>query len=86
MSTINVSDLRLTGAELFADAEGFMNDLSSDEQLDINGGGFPTASLPTRTIIVTITTQPPTPQAQPFSVMPYPKPPVLPPADAVVSE
>lgn len=37
MATINISDLRPTGSELFSDSESFMEELSSGE-LGIQGG------------------------------------------------
>jgi hypothetical protein len=38
MSTIKISDLQPTGAELFSDSESYMNELGTDELVDINGG------------------------------------------------
>jgi hypothetical protein len=45
MSTINISDLRPTGTELFSDSEGYMNDLGDNEFDSIYGGLFPFALL-----------------------------------------
>lgn len=41
MATINISDLRPTGSDLFSDSEGYMNELG-DSELDIINGGFST--------------------------------------------
>ncbi|MBN4005258.1 hypothetical protein [Nostoc sp. LPT] len=38
MATINISDLRLTGSELFSDSEGYMDDLVDSEIGAIKGG------------------------------------------------
>ncbi|URD48501.1 hypothetical protein [Chroococcidiopsis sp. CCNUC1] len=38
MATINISDLRPTGSELFSDSETYMNELGDNELDDINGG------------------------------------------------
>ncbi|MEA5598440.1 hypothetical protein [Rivularia sp. UHCC 0363] len=38
MSTIKISDLHSTGAELFSDSESYMNELGDNELNDINGG------------------------------------------------
>jgi len=38
VATINISDLRPTGADLFSDSEGYMNDLSDSELGTVNGG------------------------------------------------
>jgi len=40
MSTINISDLRPTGSELFSDSESYMGELSEHE-LSVQGGGSP---------------------------------------------
>jgi bacteriocin-like protein len=41
MATINISDLRPTGSELFSDSESYMNELSDSELETINGGLLP---------------------------------------------
>ena len=41
MSTINISDLRPTGFELFSDSEGYMNELGDSEFDGIYGGLIP---------------------------------------------
>ena len=41
MATINISDLRPTGSELFSDSEGYMNNLGDSEFDSINGGLIP---------------------------------------------
>ena len=41
MATINISDLKPTGSELFSDSEGYMNELGDDELEDIYGGIAP---------------------------------------------
>ncbi|BAZ12490.1 hypothetical protein NIES4071_43210 [Calothrix sp. NIES-4071] len=38
MATINISDLRPTGSELFSDSEGYMSELSDNELISVNGG------------------------------------------------
>jgi hypothetical protein len=38
MANINISDLRPTGADLFSDSEGYMNDLNDNELGTVNGG------------------------------------------------
>ena len=43
MSNISISNLNLTGSELFADSESFMNELS-DRELEISGG-FPSPPI-----------------------------------------
>ncbi|MBN4005259.1 hypothetical protein [Nostoc sp. LPT] len=40
MATINISDLRPTGSELFSDSEGYMRDLA-DSEFDHLYGGLP---------------------------------------------
>ncbi|PIG94025.1 hypothetical protein [Gloeocapsopsis sp. IPPAS B-1203] len=40
MSCLNISDLSVTGLELFQDAESFMNELSDREIENITGGWF----------------------------------------------
>ncbi|MFN6569529.1 hypothetical protein [Dendronalium sp. ChiSLP03b] len=41
MATINISDLRPTGSDLFSDSEGYMNDLGDSEFDGIYGGLTP---------------------------------------------
>ncbi|MBW4500514.1 MAG: hypothetical protein KME57_13365 [Scytonema hyalinum WJT4-NPBG1] len=41
MASINISDLRPTGSELFFDSEGYMNDLGDSEFDGIYGGLTP---------------------------------------------
>lgn len=41
MSTINISNLRPTGTELFSDSEGYMNELGDSEFDSIYGGLLP---------------------------------------------
>ncbi|WP_414572350.1 hypothetical protein [Nostoc sp. CCY 9925] len=38
MATINISDLRPTGSDLFSDSEGYMNELNDNEVDAIYGG------------------------------------------------
>jgi hypothetical protein len=38
MATINISDLRPTGSDLFSDSEGYMNELGDNEVYAIHGG------------------------------------------------
>lgn len=40
MATINISDLRPTGSELFSDSETFMTDLVNSELGEVSGGGI----------------------------------------------
>jgi len=40
MSCLNISDLSVTGLELFQDAESFLNELSDREMENITGGWF----------------------------------------------
>jgi bacteriocin-like protein len=40
MSCLNISDLSVTGLELFQDAESFLNELSDHEMENITGGWF----------------------------------------------
>jgi hypothetical protein len=42
MATINISDLRPTGSDLFSDSEGYMNELGDSELDLINGGSLTT--------------------------------------------
>lgn len=42
MATINISDLRPTGSELFSDSESYMNELNENERANINGGAIST--------------------------------------------
>jgi hypothetical protein len=39
MASINISDLRPAGSQLFVDSESFMNDLA-DQELSATNGGF----------------------------------------------
>ncbi|BAZ12492.1 hypothetical protein NIES4071_43230 [Calothrix sp. NIES-4071] len=39
MATINISDLRPAGSDLFSNSESYMNELG-DSELDIINGGF----------------------------------------------
>ncbi|MDZ8090997.1 MAG: hypothetical protein RMZ42_03505 [Nostoc sp. DedQUE05] len=41
MATINISDLRPAGYELFSDSEGYMNEVGDGELDIINGGSTP---------------------------------------------
>lgn len=45
MATINISDLRPTGSDLFSDSEGYMNDLGESEFDEIYGGATPIAAF-----------------------------------------
>jgi bacteriocin-like protein len=38
MSDLNINDINSTGAELFADSESFLQELSDDEMMNISGG------------------------------------------------
>lgn len=38
MAAIQINDIRPAGSELFADPEGFINDLGNDETTQIIGG------------------------------------------------
>jgi hypothetical protein len=38
MATINISDLRPTGSDLFSDSESYMNELGDSEVHTIHGG------------------------------------------------
>jgi hypothetical protein len=38
MSDLNINDINSTGAELFADSESFLQELSDDEMMNIGGG------------------------------------------------
>lgn len=38
MSNISISDLSVTGSELFTDSESFLNELTNDKLNIINGG------------------------------------------------
>jgi hypothetical protein len=44
MATINISDLRPTGSDLFFDSESYMSELA-DSELDIINGGFTSSPL-----------------------------------------
>lgn len=39
MTIIKIEDLRPVGYDLFADEESYMRELSSDEELSVEGGG-----------------------------------------------
>ncbi len=41
MATINISDLRPTGSDLFSDSERYMNELGGGEIGAIQGGAYP---------------------------------------------
>ena len=41
MATINISDLRPAGSDLFSDSEGYMSELGDNELEDIYGGIAP---------------------------------------------
>jgi hypothetical protein len=45
MPSINISDLRPAGSELFSDSESYMAELGDSEFEMINGGGTPTISV-----------------------------------------
>lgn len=38
MSTIEISDLRPAGSDLFFDSEGYMSELGDNELVSVNGG------------------------------------------------
>jgi bacteriocin-like protein len=38
MATINISDLRPTGSDLFSDSESYMSELGDNELASVNGG------------------------------------------------
>jgi hypothetical protein len=40
MATIKISNLHPIGSELFLDEESFMNELKSDEAVDVKGGFY----------------------------------------------
>jgi hypothetical protein len=48
MSNISISDLSVTGFELFTDSESFLNELTNDKLNIINGGikEFPINNVP----------------------------------------
>ncbi|HLP91839.1 MAG TPA: hypothetical protein VK184_25030 [Nostocaceae cyanobacterium] len=48
MAKLKINELQVTGAELFADAETFLNDLSEDELKGAMGGRviYPYTTLP----------------------------------------
>ena len=57
MSTIKISDLHPTGSELFFDSESYMNELGTDELVDINGGlTTPVCASVAATLVSVITT------------------------------
>jgi len=39
MASITLSELNLSGAELFQDSESFLNDMSDVENISVQGGG-----------------------------------------------
>ena len=45
MATINISDLRPTGSDLFSDSEGYMNYLDESEFDGVYGGATPIATF-----------------------------------------
>ncbi|MBW4619986.1 MAG: hypothetical protein KME17_11605 [Cyanosarcina radialis HA8281-LM2] len=55
MSTISITDLNPTGADLFADSESYLQHLSSDEELGVVGGTWFTSTIPC-TISISIVT------------------------------
>ncbi len=62
MATINISDLRPTGSDLFSDSEGYMNELGDSEVHTIYGGRrfpFPRFSAATTIASLLITTASP---------------------------
>jgi hypothetical protein len=42
MATINISDLRPTGSDLFSDSESYMSELGDNELASVNVGSSPT--------------------------------------------
>ena len=50
MATINNSDLRPTGLDLFSDSEGYMDELD-DNELDSIHGGFTPTPTPTPLVV-----------------------------------
>jgi hypothetical protein len=45
MATIAISDLSITGLDLFSDSESYMNELSDGDMVGIKGGGTPVITL-----------------------------------------
>ena len=45
MATINISDLRPAGSDLFSDSEGYLNELGDGEFDAINGGLLPLIAI-----------------------------------------
>lgn len=41
MATIQISNLRPTGSELFGDSESYLNELTNDELIMTHGGSSP---------------------------------------------
>lgn len=56
MATIVINDLNVAGYFLFADNESYLQDLSSDDDLNISGGISPTISTVVCTIGISIVT------------------------------
>ncbi len=56
MSTINISDLRSTGADLFSDSESYMSELGDSELDIINGGGISFAVTVVTTVSLFVVT------------------------------
>jgi hypothetical protein len=48
MATINISDLRPTGSELFFDSENYMSELGDNELGSVKGGTSPIIATATR--------------------------------------
>ncbi|AFZ00986.1 hypothetical protein [Calothrix sp. PCC 6303] len=40
MSNIKIAELVPVGSDLFTDSESFLNELTSDQIMDTNGGGY----------------------------------------------
>lgn len=45
MSNIKIADLQTAGAEFFSDSETFLNNLTNDALMSVNGGFAPTVSV-----------------------------------------
>lgn len=59
MTDIKVNDIKPTGVELFADSEGFLNELTDGEIANINGGlQGPYETVVTNTCTLGCTQQP----------------------------
>lgn len=54
MATIEISDLRPAGSELFSDSEGYMNELGESEFGGINGGSTPMCVFATITLSLAV--------------------------------